>query len=279
MAKTPVPSRLYKYQPFNAQTLANLKQASIWFSAPINFNDPYDCALSVVDPDKLTDADFMRALDYVRSRKQMSEKLKAEMCPDGVPTPAFRESVVKSVRRVYDERKKVQLEQRGVACFSEHSTDIMMWSHYADGHRGFCLEFDTSLPPFTKAMQVCYSDTVPSINPIDVLVEDHSDAEDNELLRAFVLTKAPCWSYEREWRLMHEEASKLYCYGEHALSGVYFGAAMPYPHKEIICLVLRGAPIQFHEMLRDERSFRLHSRPVTYTPYVYQARKAAGSDT
>ncbi len=279
MPKTTLPSRLYKYQPFNAYTLANLKQASIWFSAPINFNDPYDCALSIVDPDKLTDSDVKRALDYFVQRQPMSPKLKADMCPDGVPTPAFREELVNSVRRVYDERRTIQLEQRGVACFSEHCMDITMWSHYADGHRGFCLEFDTSRLPFTEARQVCYSESVPSINPVDVLVEDHSNAEDDELLWAFVLTKAQCWSYEREWRLMHAEASKLYGYGDHALTGVYFGTAMPDAHKEIICLVMRDAPIQFHEVLRDDRSFSLHSRAVTYTPYVYQARKPADSGT
>ncbi len=269
MPEATPPSHLYKYQPCNVQTLANLKQASIWFSAPINFKDPYDCALSIVDPDKLTDTDFRRALDYFLQRQPMGPKLKAQMCPDGVPTLAFRESVVNSVRRVYDERKKIQLEQRGIACFSAHFTNVMMWSHYADGHRGFCLEFDTSLLPFTKAMEVRYSDSVPSINPIDVLVEDDIDADDNELLRAFVLTKAQCWSYEREWRLMHMEPSKLFTYDYRALTGVYFGAAMPHEHKEIISLVLRGAPTQLHEMLRDERGFRLHARPVTYTPFPY----------
>ncbi len=276
MAKTPVPSRLYKYQPFNTQTLANLKQASIWFSAPINLNDPYDCALAGVDPDKLSDSDFQAALDYVLRRRQIAPKLKAEMCPDGTPTPQFRETLVNSLQDAFEWQRKIRREQRGIACFSEHFDDIMMWSHYADGHRGFCLEFDTLIMPFSTAKQVSYRDTFPSV-PVNLLFADHAaghDDSDNELLLdAFVLTKAPCWSYEREWRVMHMEASKLYTYGYHALTGLYFGAAMPNEQKEIISLVLHGAPTQFHEMLRDDRSFRLHSRPVTYTPYVYQPRQ------
>ena len=257
--KTPPPPRLYKYQPFNAQTLTNLKRASIWFSAPINVNDPYDCAGWVIEPDKMSEAQFQQWLDYARQR---DPTLTARMCPDGVPTPAFRESVVTSVRRTYDEQRTIQREQRGIACFSAHVTDIMMWSHYADGHRGFCLEFDASVPPFSNAFEVSYSDSVPSINPVAVLVNDPND---NEILRAFVLTKARCWSYEREWRLMHAEPNKLYGYGDGPLTGIYFGAEMPHTHKDIVSLITRGESVQLHEMLRDTRSFTLHSRAVKYT--------------
>lgn len=142
----------------------------------------------------------------------------------------------------------------------------MMWSHYADGHRGFCLEFDTAQLPFNKALEVHYVDTPPQLNPVDVLVEDPSDDKDNALLRAFVFTKARCWSYEQEWRLRHEEPSKLYGYGDGPLTGIYFGAEMPFAHREILSLVTRGASIQLHEMKRDTRSFTLHSQAVTYTP-------------
>lgn len=35
-----------------------------------------------------------------------------------------------------------QPDSMGVVCLSEHGDDILMWSHYSDGHQGFCLEFD-----------------------------------------------------------------------------------------------------------------------------------------
>ena len=65
---------------------------------------------------------------------------------------------------------------------------------------------------------------------------------------------------------MHEEPSKLYGYGNGPLTGIYFGAEMPFAHKEILSLLTRGAPIQLHEMQRDPRSFTLRSQAVTYTP-------------
>ncbi len=252
------PARLYKYQPFNTRTLTNLQRASIWFSAPINVNDPYDCAGWVVQADEISETDFARLTKYMSGR---DPALTARVTPT-----ELRESFVLSARRVYDERRTTEREQRGIACFSATVTDIMMWSHYADGHRGFGLEFDTAQLPFNKALEVHYIDTPPQLNPVDVLVEDPSDDKDNALLRAFVFTKARCWSYEQEWRLRHEEPSKLYGYGDGPLTGIYFGAEMPFAHREILSLVTRGASIQLHEMQRDPKSFTLGSQAVTYTP-------------
>jgi hypothetical protein len=261
--KKPPPPRLYKYQPFDAQTLTNMTRAIIWFSAPINVNDPYDCSSWVVEPDKISEAEYLRLLEYTRNR---DAALAARLCPDGVVTPAFRESWIKSANRAYAERRVIQREQRGIACFSATVTDIMMWSHYAAGHRGLCLEFDTSLPPFSKSLEVVYVDNPPVINLVDVVVQDPSDDENNTLLRDLVRTKARCWSYEQEWRLMHEEGSKEYGYGGDPLIGIYLGAEMSPAHKDIIGRVTLAFGIQLYEMVRDTRSFTLHPQPVTYTP-------------
>src|SRR5438105_7260413 len=83
--------RLYKYQPFNAKTLTNLTRASIWFSAPINVNDPYDCASWVVQADEVSEADFPRLLAYVRGR---DPALTAKLTP-----AELREAFIASARR------------------------------------------------------------------------------------------------------------------------------------------------------------------------------------
>ena len=41
-----LPKHLYKYEPFTAQSLQNLKAQVIYFGSPLGFNDPYDYALS-----------------------------------------------------------------------------------------------------------------------------------------------------------------------------------------------------------------------------------------
>src|SRR5262249_8470143 len=139
----------------------------------------------------------------------------------------------------------------------------------ADGHRGFCLEFDSTIEPFSKALPVSYLESFPYINPVDILVEPPTTEPENSLMRAAVLTKTPCSRYEEEWRLLPIEANKLYTYDHRALTGVYLGAAMPFPHQEILFLILRGAPTRFYEVKRDERAFNLVAKHVTYTPFDY----------
>lgn len=35
------PARLYKFEPFTARSLQNLKSQAMYFGSPRNFNDPY----------------------------------------------------------------------------------------------------------------------------------------------------------------------------------------------------------------------------------------------
>lgn len=38
-----------------------------------------------------------------------------------------------------------QVKSTGICCFSQNYDNILMWSHYADNHRGICVAFDTEL--------------------------------------------------------------------------------------------------------------------------------------
>ena len=39
--------RLFRYRSFNAYSLAEIVAAKQWFAKPTQFNDPFDCALTV----------------------------------------------------------------------------------------------------------------------------------------------------------------------------------------------------------------------------------------
>lgn len=84
----------------------------------------------------------------------------------------------------------------GILCLSEPNDEPLLWSHYADGHTGVCLEFDAtnSTPFFANAQEVKYAEDVPIINPF---------LEESILsMEKALLTKAQCWIYEREWRVV-----------------------------------------------------------------------------
>lgn len=69
------------------------------------------------------------------------------------PDEGFRTVARKGFRKSV-EAIAAKMQHQGIACFSAKVDDLLMWSHYADGHRGFCLEFEGSYPPLSKALLV-----------------------------------------------------------------------------------------------------------------------------
>ena len=53
------------------------------------------------------------------------------------------------------------LSNSSVACFSESGIDFLMWSHYASGHTGICLEFEVDIDPANRS--VCSFPLVSSV--------------------------------------------------------------------------------------------------------------------
>lgn len=74
-----------------------------------------------------------------------------------------------------------------------------MWSHYADNHRGVCIEFDSESDVFMFASPVRYTEELPVI----VRPDDSSE----EMLNKAFFTKAKCWEYEQEWRVFKRNLS------------------------------------------------------------------------
>ena len=75
---------------------------------------------------------------------------KSKYLPNGKPSQKFIDGMEK-VRRIRNQELRAQISQRGVACFTTELNNILMWSHYADGHKGFCLEFDTNFFKFQQS--------------------------------------------------------------------------------------------------------------------------------
>jgi hypothetical protein len=85
-----------------------------------------------------------------------------------------------------------------VYCLCPDVHNTLMWAHYADRHRGICLEFSTRNEAICCALRVEYSAEYP-------LVSAHSEDEDASLVP--LLTKSDVWVYEQEYRLVAQEKS------------------------------------------------------------------------
>ena len=100
----------------------------------------------------------------------------------------------KEIRRVFHGFKGDMHESFGLVCFSEQWRSPVMWSHYADKHRGICLGFDVTDKYLIK---VKYSDSRLAVEFDDTNLESIS----GELVQKLFSTKFKDWSYERENRM------------------------------------------------------------------------------
>lgn len=86
----------------------------------------------------------------------------------------------------------------GLLCFSEHWGNPVLWSHYADKHRGICLGFDV----FEEfALQVNYTE---KRMPVEFQDNDPDRGLSFEFVNKLLKTKYIHWKYEEERRVYVE---------------------------------------------------------------------------
>lgn len=255
-----LPSKVYRYESFNIQSLRNLQSQAIYFVSPSQFNDPYDCALyaGIVEPDE----------DELERLRQHYTSNPAFPNPDQVrnlSSSDLRDWVVGLATEDLDNRRTAFMTNHGVCCFSERNDDLLMWSHYGGKHAGFCLEFCTSFQPFEKLLPVEYTDEMPSISLSSLILEPDSNP-----IRKLYCTKSLAWRYEKEWRGIHATAGTRFCYPAEALKAVYFGSNAEQSTIDIVCLILAGQNpgVELWRGSRSTERFAVAFERFTYTPYA-----------
>ncbi len=79
---------------------------------------------------------------------------------------------------------------QGVISFTESVDNFLMWSHYADEHKGIAIEFDPTHEFFNDLRKVEYSDERKKSNkPFPYSLDD------------YFFNKSNHWRYENEWRI------------------------------------------------------------------------------
>ena len=83
---------------------------------------------------------------------------------------------------------------------------MLMWSHYARNHTGYCIEYEFNKDDmyYSSLHQVRYTKDRFNISKKDIL-EGRKDIIDKT-----VCSKADVWSYEKEWRIVTENIKAFY---------------------------------------------------------------------
>lgn len=116
--------------------------------------------------------------------------------------------------------RKHERRRTRVLSLSGDPTSELMWSFYADEHRGICLGFDAEHPFFVKARPIRYVS-----NPAEIEPPTDSLPENDPLLYC----KGEAWEWQHEWRLVWAgEEPRLVAFPPEALKFVILGEGFPH---------------------------------------------------
>ena len=261
------PPRLFKYESVTTQSLQNLKTQTIFFGSPLNFNDPYDCALSpsIKEP---SDDDVEKIRQSELASKTLDPRAKDTIRV--ASTSGLRAMYLRIGQSAAEQAIQDFLAQKGVSCFSETNDNLLMWAHYGGHSRGFCLEFDATHDPFSTFKKVGYASVMPSLDLVKLVCKKNYD----QILDLYC-TKSKDWEYEREWRGIHNKVGTAYTYPGESLTGIYFGPEVAPSVFEIVCLILNGQneTVKFWRGTRSKANFAVEYEQVLYTPHLAAKRK------
>jgi len=234
-----LPKCLYKYRTVNTHSLTNLQNDTIWICSPEEYNDPYDCLFKISESDVVAAAhknllpDFIKLFkldryvprDLVKSARLSSDPIKSVIdgLPSGLEFPSNADPVkmqqftsmqipkiVKDmIEFVHSIRNAIK-----ICSFSELNNSILMWSHYANYHKGFCVEYDIQKLPPSHALRrnmypVVYSAKLFDLTRWSEKLVRTGGKEFNPVLAILaMMRKYKDWRYEREWRFILVEPRK-----------------------------------------------------------------------
>lgn len=261
--------RVYRYRP-NRSGLDELRHlltaGEILFSNPRRFNDSWDGRpLFDARPDDLTKkiaiVTISRSLDHEDDETWSAEELEAEAQEISEIAKSAGKFDGEAAR--LSNRMQQQLHGRfRLLCLSARPDVQLMWSHYADAHRGICLILDARNPVVGKARRVNYPDAYPELS---------EGRQPDKFLMQSLLNKAAYWKYEHEYRavacgnqalatgLIPCDSASYVQVSASALVGVVFGCRMPAPDSLQLQAMLEVAenPVELHRARQNHRDFGL----------------------
>lgn len=214
------PKYLYKYRNIDIFSEEIICHNTIYLSSPTNFNDPFDSSsdLIAIPTDKDEAKTIYENLDEEKQKEVLKHKLKSRKENDNEYD--YYAHLIAMGKEI-----ESKLANIGICCFSEMNDNILTWSHYANNHKGICIEFkpDYSKYPFNLIQKIDYSEDKPSCN--------YSTKDISNILKI----KYKDWDYENEFRIIDQNNFNVPVeLNPDEVSGVIFGYKTPKSDIEII---------------------------------------------
>lgn len=155
--------------------------------------------------------------------------------PEKLDDPKIKEQLEKLLALAYHARKGM-----GICSLSALENSKKMWDNYADGGKGYCIEYDMrDYENNSLLFPVIYNNQRETNIIVNMLASfigqmitgmsfGQISADRSQFMRMF-LTKETKWAYQKEWRLLGDASYKLSAPSIHA---IYLGQNMDEQNKK-----------------------------------------------
>lgn len=233
--------RYFKYRFINKNLIDSLVNGSLYFSLPSNLNDPFDCQI-----------DIKKSANFAASKVS---GIKRKILLRISTLDNFGDEIQRRMMKI------------GVCSFSLTLEEPLLWSHYADEHRGVCLMYEFTenflleeVNEIVGASEIEYGENPLSdwlIESIpDQIEDDFYDDFTTKLLKRVLTVKADGWRYENESRIIRENAGPFLIPKE-CLKQVCFGMRTAKADMQLVRKIVdrAGCAVDYCQIRKRESDF------------------------
>lgn len=259
-----MPNSFFKYTSAKYY-IYDLIYDNLMFLPEINeLNDPFEIQL-FYDIEKIKN-EFISKNRKVIKKVVGNETIEAEYVPD-----MNSEDMEELNNIIYDMNKYIK-SKTSVVCLSERNDINPMWAHYADNHKGICIEYDLKNCDNLFLKTLCFpidyvekNDNTHDLNSIII----HKDYDSSLFLFKTAITKSKDWEYEQEWRIIYLDSFPNYTdfSGKHYIQfikpkSIYLGLEINTEIEDKIKDICEFREINLYQMVKEEIDFYLKPIPI-----------------
>lgn len=257
----------YKFKPFNEYLIKELCNDKVYYSPPEAFNDPMDCS-PVIEPDIHGDhlkELYHKIIAWQFGKEAVAQRLQTIDCQIGEYEKPYPYRSIFEDYMYHDilESIKIHFSTYGVLSLTKKFNSPLMWSHYADQHRGVCIKYMLVDNNGVRPEKIDY--TRPrAISANDILEWIRFDPEtvNDKIKEFYFFSKAKEWKYEDEWRCLSENSGDIDC--PFKIYSILFGMRCNYAViRTIVGLLYPKYPdIDYYRMRPVDSGFDLRAEAI-----------------
>lgn len=251
---------LYKFHTININSLSALSNKKVWFSSISSLNDPFEGCFSATRPETNDDfksvyKPFAKILLKQNARKtDTGELLNENNAIEYVESlhesdPEKFKEFVEDLLQDCEDGYREEFLKIATYCLSSdipgyetsQVANSLMWSHYADGLKGFCIKFNgkqlyKSIKELNreKSIDYAYVRYEQKMHKVDFL---DFFGRDTKGFAGALHTKHDSWGYECEIRFLTNQPGYVR-YSPESIDAIYIGDRMPVEQQKLLVDVI-----------------------------------------